>query len=147
MGRGAFDCELRVLSVDATLAALLGLSSADFLGQPLSSVLPTLAIAPLLRHVLATGEPILDVDVRGTLPDGRPCRWLASYYPVCTRAGSVIAVECAIHALDQRAPFTALTTTQAALHQATDQLAFHATILANLNDAVVAADLDKRITY
>ncbi|MEI7645047.1 MAG: PAS domain S-box protein [Chloroflexales bacterium] len=149
MGRGAFDHELRFLSMDATLAMLFGLPSADYLGQPLSIVLPTLApiIAPLLRHVLTSGEPILDVDVRGALPDGRPCRWLASYYPVCTRTGSVIAVECAVHALDQRAPFTALTATQAALHQATNQLTFHATILANLNDAVVAIDMDQRITY
>lgn len=123
--------------------------AAALLGQPLAAALPTLEplISPLLNHVLTTGEPILDVDVRGELPNGNLCRWLVSYYPVATRTGSVIAVECAVHALDQRAPFTALATTQAALYQATNQIAFQATILANLNDAVIAMDLAERITY
>ena len=149
VGRGALDHELRFLAVDATLAELHGMPAAAQVGQPLAHVMPTLApmLTPLLRHVLTTGEPILDVDVRGELPDGRPCRWLASYYPVCTRAGAVIAVECAVRALDQRAPFTALATTQTARHQATDQMAFHATILDNLNDAVIAVDLSDHITY
>ena len=149
VGRAALDHELRFLSVDATLAAIHDIPVADHLGKPLAAVLPALAplIAPLMRHVLTTGAPILDVDLRGDLPSGRPCRWLASYYPVCTRAGTVIAVECAVRALDQRTPFTALTTTQTVLHQAADQLAFHAAILANPNDAVFAVDLAERITY
>ncbi|NTU79192.1 MAG: PAS domain S-box protein [Chloroflexales bacterium] len=149
VGYGALDHELRFLTVDATLAALHGLPAADHVGQPLAGILPTLApaITPLLRHVLTAGEPILDIDVRGERSDGRLCRWLASYYPVRTRTGSVIAVECAVRALDQRAPFMALATTQAALNQATDQLAFQAAILANLNDAVIAVDPAEHLIY
>lgn len=115
VGLGVLDCDLRFLNVDSTLATLHGRPAADHRGQPLSSVLPTLApaIEPLLRHVLSTGEPILDADVRGDLPDGRMCRWLASYYPVRTRAGLVIAVECTVRALDQVAPFSALGTAPA----------------------------------
>lgn len=149
VGRGTFDHDLRFLTVDAMLADLHGLPAEMMIGRPLSSALPGLApvVAPLLKHVLNTGEPIRDADVHGELPGGGHCRWLASYYPVATSTGTVIAVECAVYALDQRAPFTALATTQAALHQATSQLAFQAHILANLNDAVIALDAALRITY
>ncbi len=144
VGFGALDRELRFLKVDAQLAAIHGLPAANHQGQLLSIVLPALApvIAPLLHHVLTTGAPIFDVDVRGELPDGRRCRWYASYYPVIHMcAGSVIAVGCAIHALDQRTPFTSLAITGTTPYREADYLAFHASILADMHDAVVAVDL------
>ncbi|NTU85426.1 MAG: PAS domain-containing protein, partial [Chloroflexales bacterium] len=116
VGLSVLDSELRFLHLDPTFVAILGSASADQRGQPLAAVLPTLApaIEPLLRRVLMTGEPILDVDVRGEMPGGRQCRWRSSYYPVRAGDGSVTAVECAVTELDQGAPFMGVSAARAA---------------------------------
>ncbi len=143
VGFGALDRELRFLRVDSQLAAIHGLPAADHQGQMLSTILPSLApvITPLLHHVLMSGAPILDADVRGELPDGRRCRWHACYYPVCTPTGSVIAVGCAVYAFDQRRPFSWLATSRATLHWEADYLEFQSSILASLHDSTVAVDV------
>lgn len=147
-GLAVFDRQLRFIEINATLAKIHGLAAVEHIGRSIGEILPTLAAAiePLLQHVLATGEPILDVDIRGEL-GGKSGRWLVSYHPVHTRSGAVLAVECTVRTLDEQALPTALATTQAALREASEQVAFQAAILANLNDAVVAIDLDERITY
>jgi PAS domain S-box-containing protein len=145
-GRAVFDRELRFVEVDATLAALHGLSVEEHLGRGLAEILPALEplIAPLLRQVIDTGHPILEVDVAGEL-DGRPGRWLASYFPVRTWAGSVLGVECLVRPID--GPHEDLAATRTALRVAVNQAAFQATLLDRLNDAVFAVDNDERVTY
>jgi signal transduction histidine kinase len=125
IGVGIVDRELRFIEVDETLAAMHSLPAASHLGQHLAAVLPGLAplIEPLLRHVLETGEPLREVELRGELWAGRAGRWLASYEPVRTRAGTILAIECVVRELDADGPDTALTTTQAALHSLAEQLA------------------------
>jgi len=55
----------------------------------------------------------------------------------------VIAVEWAVHALDQRRLFTGLAT-RAAPHPEADYLEFHAPILVSLHDVTIAVELTSR---
>jgi PAS domain S-box-containing protein len=146
VGRAVFDRELRFVEVDATLAAIHGRPVEEHPGRQLVEILPTLAplIAPLLRQVIATGQPILAVDVAGDL-NGHPGHWLVSYFPVRTWAGSVLGVECLVRKISE--PHEDLAATLTALQVAVDQAAFQAAVLDRLNDAVFAVDADERVTY
>lgn len=76
-----FDTDLRYVRVNDALAETHGLPAADHVGRTLEEVFPGSAHAAPLRQVLETGEPIVDVEVSGTVSSG-PKVWLTSYYPV-----------------------------------------------------------------
>lgn len=79
-----------------------GVPAEEHIGRRVGEVLPHLAptIEPLLRQVLATGEPLIDVELRGALAPGAGTqRWLASYYPVRSRGGDVIGIDAVVRVL------------------------------------------------
>lgn len=143
------DRELRFVAVDDGIAALNGRAAGEHLGRHVGEMLPLLApaIEPLLRHVLATGEPLHDIELRGEAAQGRLGRWLISYEPVRARGGTVLAVECFVRELAADEPGLSLATAHAALHEAATQLAFQARILEQLNDAVIAVQPEGTISY
>ena len=86
------DKDLRFLQINDTLAAINGLPPKDHLGRTIREVLPGLAdvLEPLFSQVLATGKPLLDIEVAGETP-GRPGlqrHWIASYFPVIGTEGA-----------------------------------------------------------
>lgn len=93
LGIALFDRECRYVRINAHLAAVNGLSVEAHLNRTLEEVLPHLAplIRPLLRHVLDTGEPVVNNEMRGEIADGTGVRhWLATYYPIRNEAGQII---------------------------------------------------------
>jgi PAS domain S-box-containing protein len=95
-GLGFFDRELRFRRVNEALAAMNGLSPDRHIGQRLDAIAPALApmVEPLLRRVLATGQAIIDIEVRGETPaqPGEERQWLTSYYPARMPSGETIGV-------------------------------------------------------
>ncbi|MFH5805383.1 PAS domain-containing protein [Alienimonas sp. DA493] len=92
VGVAILDRRLRYRRIDASLAAVNGLTPEEHLGKTLAEVRPDLAetISPVQRRVMETGEPLLSVPVEGsvrTAPSGR--RWLASYFPLPPSAESL----------------------------------------------------------
>ncbi len=81
-----FDTDLRYVRVNDALAETHGLPAADHVGRALEEVFPGSAHAAPLRRVLETGEPIVDIEVSGTVSSG-PKVWLTSYYPVPNAQG------------------------------------------------------------
>ncbi len=85
-GFALFDTELRYVRVNERLAEINGVPAADHVGRTLAEVIPDLPTAEteaLLRRVLETGMPVLDVEVHGvTGREPRPRTFLVSYYPV-----------------------------------------------------------------
>jgi serine phosphatase RsbU (regulator of sigma subunit)/PAS domain-containing protein len=79
------DDQLRFTLVNERAAAINGRTAADHIGCHLYDVVPGLPshFGQMLRGVVATGVPVLNVDVAGRAP-GRPGqhRWRGSYYPV-----------------------------------------------------------------
>jgi formate hydrogenlyase transcriptional activator len=101
VGLCILDTEFRYLAVNDTLAEMNGIAAAAHLGKSVREVLGDFAeaIEPHFRRVLATGEPIADLEISFTLANRtEPGHWIEHYIPLkdvsgeVTRIG-VIAVE------------------------------------------------------
>lgn len=94
------DRNLRYVRINDRLAEINGVSAANHLGRTTREVLPELAdtVEPLHRHVIETGEPILNVEIRGMTkaqPHGER-DWIASYYPLKDADGCVLGVNVVV---------------------------------------------------
>jgi len=100
------DRQLRFIKINETVAQINGVSIPDHLGKTIREILPKLAPAaePLLHQVLATGKPLLNVELSGETP-GQPGvlrHWMESMFPMIDREGrtdgvGVIIVEITDH--------------------------------------------------
>ena len=85
------DKELRYLQLNETVAKINGVPMKDHLGKTIREVLPKLAPAaePLLQKVLATGEPLLNIELSGETPGQRGVtrHWLESFFPIMGKDG------------------------------------------------------------
>ncbi len=90
------DAELRVRMMNRTILEINGLSVADIGDRVISDLLPD--VEPyawdVIRQVLATGEPILDVEITGTTPATYPDQriWQVSHYPFRDSDDATVAV-------------------------------------------------------
>jgi PAS domain S-box-containing protein len=80
------DRDLRYRRMNRALAAIEGVEPQDAIGRTLREVVPSLAdrLEPLYRRVLATGEPIVNLELtapRAADPD-TPGYYLVNYFPV-----------------------------------------------------------------
>jgi PAS domain S-box-containing protein len=85
VGLAFVDTDLRYVRINAALAAINGRPAADHLGRRIDEVLPEIAdeVEPIYRHVLETGEPVLEREVtRETAPGTHVRHVLASWFPV-----------------------------------------------------------------
>lgn len=91
---GFVDRDLRYLRVNPALAALNGRTVDEHVGRSIREILQEHAagLEPLLRQVLETGQPILNLPLEH--PDGRS--FLANYFPVRNSAHQVTGVGAII---------------------------------------------------
>ncbi len=86
IGLNVLDPDLRFIRINQHLAEINGLPPADHIGRTVREILPDLAdtAEALLRPVLQTGEPLLDVEIRGETPaqPGVQRVWLESFLPL-----------------------------------------------------------------
>jgi PAS domain S-box-containing protein len=96
VGFGFWDTDLRYVLLNERLAEINGLPVAAHLGRTLREVLPRLAPTqePLFRHVLETGQSLVDLEVKGETPSapGVQRHWLVSYYPVRDADGAILGL-------------------------------------------------------
>lgn len=92
VGIAFLDHELRYRRINAALAALNGLPIDAHLGRSIAEVLPDAApmLEPMLRGVMARGEPLRDVELAMPGPDGHVL--LANFFPVRGSAGAIFGV-------------------------------------------------------
>ena len=87
VGIAVFDTEGRYVRANARLAELVGTPLDELIGQRPAEFLPSTHVTanqPHLNHVLETGEPALNVEMRLPIP-ARPAEirdWLVSFYPI-----------------------------------------------------------------
>ena len=101
VGLAFMDTGFNYVRVNEALATINGLPPEKHLGRSLRDVLGeelARTIEPYHRHVLETGEAILDLAVEGTTAaaPGELRNWLVSYYPVRDAAETVIGVGVVI---------------------------------------------------
>jgi signal transduction histidine kinase/PAS domain-containing protein len=91
VGVAILDRGLRYVRVNDTLAAMNGRPAADHVGRSIHDVVPDAAplIEPLLRRVLETNQPILDLAIALEHPAGVRRQFLGSWHPVRSPAGEV----------------------------------------------------------
>jgi len=139
-GLAFWDAELRYVRINDALAAINGLTPEQHLGQNVSDVLPSLGaeVAQNLRHVLETGEPVVDREVSGETPAAPDQRrhWLASYYPVRGADGAPLGIGGVVTEITERKR------TEAALRTSEQRLAG---IIGSAIDAIISIDAEQRI--
>lgn len=93
-----FDRDLRFLYANDALARLNGLPLRDHWGRTLEEVIPQMApqFAPILRQIMETQEPVLNLEFNGEVRPGLFRSTIANHYPVCLPNGEVIGVGVAV---------------------------------------------------
>ena len=95
-----FDKELRYQRVSKWLANINGVPVEEHIGRKIADVIPDVAIGVehQLRHVLETGEPIVDALVEATTP-AHPATtrtYMHNYSPDRSANGDVVGVLCVV---------------------------------------------------
>jgi PAS domain S-box-containing protein len=96
-GLAVLDGSMRYVHVNDTLARFSGRTPDDFIGKTVREVAPGAAdwVEPVMRRIFETGEPVLNLEVAGTIPDeqGRTRQWLISFVPAQGPAGATNAIS------------------------------------------------------
>jgi PAS domain S-box-containing protein len=86
IGLSVLDTELRFVRINERLAEINGLPVEAHIGRTVGEVVPNLADAAeqLLRSILETGEPVLNVEIIGETPaqPGVQRTWIESWLPL-----------------------------------------------------------------
>ena len=105
-GLALFDKDLRYVQINDTLAEMNGLPVEDHLGKTFREVVPWLApvAEPILQEVLASGEPVLNVELSGKTRSqpGIQRHWTASFFPIAGSDGSADGVGALVVEITQR---------------------------------------------
>jgi PAS domain S-box-containing protein len=96
IGIAYMDRDLRYVRINETLAKINGFTVQQHIGRRLRDLFPEGfdLVEAQYRHVLDTGEPLLNVEVSGETPSrpGEHRTWVADFYPVEGDDGSVAGV-------------------------------------------------------
>lgn len=85
-GLSLHDGDLKYLRINQALADINGFTIQEHLGKTVGEIVPDLAstVEPILRRVIATNQPVCNVQIQGTTTAAPSFQryWSASYYPV-----------------------------------------------------------------
>jgi PAS domain S-box-containing protein len=97
IGLAVLDKDLRFLRINEMLANINGLPVADHLGRTVYEVVPDLAdqAEVLVRRILETGKPELDVEINGETPaqPGVVRHWIEHWYPLHAPDGTIRGIN------------------------------------------------------
>jgi PAS fold len=99
VGLAIYDDDLRYQALNPCLAEMHGVPMGLHLGRSLREVLGEFAlrVEPVIKHVLSTGQPVLNFEIAGALPTRkRPERWIESFLPAKDAHGRVRQVGVVI---------------------------------------------------
>jgi PAS domain S-box-containing protein len=127
VGLCVIDASGRFLRINRRLAEINGVPAEAHIGRTIRDVVPGLAEAAeaLLRRVVETGQPVLEVEVEGETPAQPGMRriWLEDWSPLHDPAGHVVAVNVvAREVTEERAVARALRESEARLATVLDML-------------------------
>jgi formate hydrogenlyase transcriptional activator len=92
VGVAICDSQLLFRGINDALAAINGVPAKEHFGRSIYDILGDVAekIAPLFRHVISTGKPVLNIHLTGILPTRKePGHWIENYFPLKDAQGRV----------------------------------------------------------
>jgi PAS domain S-box-containing protein len=95
VGLCVLDTDLRYLAINRHLADMNGIPAEAHLGKTLREMLGDFAEVgePPFRRVLATRQPVLNLEISSVLPTRtKPGHWIAHYFPIQDATGRVIQI-------------------------------------------------------
>ena len=105
VGLFVLDREMRFQRLNERLAEINGQSVAAHLGRRARELVPALAdlIEPPFQQVLASGEPLLGLDVSGETPAEPGSRrfWRVNYHPLKDAAGQIVGINGVIEEITE----------------------------------------------
>jgi PAS domain S-box-containing protein len=136
------DKHLRYLQLNNRVAEINGVPVQDHLGKTVREVLPQFApvIEPLLKQVLATGKPMLNMELSGEKPgrSGVPQHLLESIFPISGKDGNPDGLGVILVDITER-------------KRAEDRLKVQEQeirmIVENTRDWIIRFDTSQRLTY
>ena len=105
VGLGLLDPDLRIVHVNDALAAFANRPAADHVGRHVSEVIPSRfeELEPVMRRVMETGVPALNLDVRGAVAPGAGDHVATvSYYPVAFGPEASRGIAVVAHDITER---------------------------------------------
>ncbi|SCZ57458.1 PAS domain-containing sensor histidine kinase [Thiohalomonas denitrificans] len=135
VGIAVLDQDLRYLRVNECLADMTGLSVAEHVGKRLAEVVPALAkqAAPGLRRVLATGKPLLGVELSSETPaqPGVRRHWVEHWSPMTDESGRAVGVIAVSEEVTERKLLEATRRREKELRRQNDKLQQFASLVAH----------------
>ncbi|MFT3770036.1 MAG: ATP-binding protein [Minicystis sp.] len=94
------------MRINERLAEINGVPAADHLGKTVREVLPGLAdaVEPLFQRVLATGEPLVEMEIEGETPARPGVRrtWRESFFPLHDDGGALLGINIVCEEITER---------------------------------------------
>ena len=105
-GLALLDKDLRYLQINSTLAEMNGVAVKEHIGKTVREIVPWLApvVEPILQKVLASGEPVLNVEFDGETRSqpGIWRHWMASFFPMAGSDGNPDGVGSLVVEITER---------------------------------------------
>ena len=95
VGIAFLDRDLRYVRINDALARITGHPASEHIGRRLAEITPAVAptLEPVIRRVLETGEPVVNLDLSGPLAAPERTRsFLATLFPVRASTGGLTGV-------------------------------------------------------
>jgi PAS domain S-box-containing protein len=106
VGLAFLSTDCRYLMINQHLTEICGISVADHLGKTVREMVPQVAeqVEQIVRHVVASGEPITGIEVNGQRPDRSNVDrvWITYWHPLKNPHGNVIGVNVAAEEITER---------------------------------------------
>ncbi len=106
VGLAIIGADLRFQRINEKLAEINGVSIADHIGRTVRDVVPDLAddAEPLLRQVLETGKPLLNLEICGetSAQPGVYRTWNENFYPLKDILGHSVSVSVVVEEITDR---------------------------------------------
>ena len=106
IGMTIIDVDLRFQRINQRLADINGIAMADHIGRTVREIVPNLAdqAEPLLRQVLETGEPVLNLEISGETiaQPGIYRTWIEDFYPLKDETGRSVGINIVAQEITDR---------------------------------------------
>lgn len=105
VGLCILDAEFRYLAINPALAQMHGLSADAHLSKTCREMIGDLAdkIEPEFKRILATGQPVVGLEISGLLPSRKEVgHWSANYFPTKDASGHVKQIGVVVVEITKR---------------------------------------------